>query len=57
MGTNSGKDDDLALIKRDEFIRQYLSDHGIHDIEDAPDELIDAAHAKADITPGVGKDN
>lgn len=57
MKSNGRNGDDLAPTKRDELIRQYLSDHGIYDIEDAPDELLDAANAYADSILGVGKDN
>ena len=57
MSSNGRNNDDLTPTKRDELIRQYLSDHGIYDIEDAPAELLDAANADADSILGVGKDN
>lgn len=57
MKSNGRNDDDPTPTKRGTLIREYLSEHGISDVEDAPDELFYAANAYADSFLGVGKDN
>ena len=49
--------DDFVTSKRDILISEYLRARGIYGIEDAPDEMLDAAHAEADTVLGKGKDN
>jgi len=50
-------DDDDSNTKRDMLVTEHLVKHGIASIEDAPDELIDSAHAEADAILGAGKNN
>ena len=47
----------LKTTKRDELVREYLAKHGIFDLLEAPDELVDAAHEYADGELGKGKVN
>ena len=51
------RDDEFSTSKRDILISEYLQSRGIYGVEDAPDELLDAAHAEADRVLGKGKDN
>lgn len=50
-------DDDLATSKRDILISEFLQARGIFSIEDAPDDMLDAADAEADKVLGKGNDN
>lgn len=50
-------DDEFATSKRDILISEYLQARGIFGIEDAPDDMLDAAHAEADQVLGKGQDN
>lgn len=47
---------ELTTSKRDFLINQYLLAHGIASVQDAPDELLEAAHADADKVLGDGED-
>ena len=57
MSSNGRNDENLNPTKRDVMISEYLLELGITSIEEAPDELLKAAHADADSILGVGKDN
>lgn len=49
--------EDATLTKRDMLLSEFLRKHGVFSIEDAPDELIDAAHKSADEILGEGNDD
>lgn len=51
------EDDEFETSQRDTLVTEYLEAHGIFSFEEAPDELIDAAHAEADKTLGTNNDN
>lgn len=50
-------DDEFATSKRDILISEYLQARGIYSIEDAPDDMLEAANAEADQVLGKGLDN
>ena len=49
--------DEFETSKRDILIAEHLRSHGIYNIEDAPDELLDEASDEADKVLGKGKNN
>lgn len=54
---SNGRNDINPETKRGQLINEFLRKRGVANIEDAPDELLDAAHKSADAILGVGKDN
>ena len=50
-------EDEFATSKRDILISEYRQSQGIYSIEDAPDDMLDAAHEEADQVLGKGLDN
>ena len=57
MSSNGRNDKSLVSTKRDILISEYLCKHGITNIDDAPDGLLEEAIAYADSILGVGNDN
>lgn len=51
------KDDGMEPSKRDILIAEYLNKHGVSSTENAPDELLDAAHENADSILGAGNND
>lgn len=49
--------DEFATSKRDSLVSEYLLARGIFSIEEAPDDLIDAANAEADKILGASNNN
>jgi hypothetical protein len=54
---SNARNDNDPETKRGQILNEYLRQRGVANIEDAPDELLDAAHKSADEILRVGKDN
>lgn len=54
---SNGRNDINPETERMRLVDVFLDENVVANIEDAPDELLDAAHKSADEILGVGKDN